>query len=116
MAGRLPIDVFTVIDREDVYDVLLLIDPVEDPELADSVSPCFGAVVPELSDIDPEVRLNAELKIYAFFQLGSDKSLLAGIQTGEGGLKFGRLENPITTQRSAPSSTGRRVVPCEGWH
>ena len=60
---RLSVGVFSVVNSEDVEDLLLLVRDIEDSELSNSVSPSFRGVPLQLLDVVAPEGLRLELRI-----------------------------------------------------
>ena len=68
MLAILLVCVFAIIDRHDSYNVFALVDPIEETELAYSVSPSLRGVSLEFFDIRSVVGLFSNLRINVFLE------------------------------------------------
>ena len=106
------IRVLAIVNRQDADDALVLIDAVEEPKLAQSVSPSFRGISLEFLDVVPVVGLLLDLRIDVFLELRLNKALLIRVQAVETRSEFFRFENPVVTQRISPSSAWHRDALC----
>ncbi len=74
---RLLVDIFSIVDREDVNYLFFSIGDIKKPELADAVSPSIGGVTSKLLDVVSPKRFHLDLGVNKGVEFLPQKSSIA---------------------------------------